>query len=72
MTKREIFGDITKISQGIIMHQVNCQNVMGAGVAKSLYQIYPRVKNSIINLLKNIIHQSNGLVCYKLLKFLIS
>lgn len=44
MTKREIFGDITKISQGIIMHQVNCQNVMGAGVAKSLYQIYPRVK----------------------------
>ena len=34
MTNREILGDITKISQGIIMHQVNCQNVMGAGVAK--------------------------------------
>ena len=44
MTNREILGDITKISQGIIMHQVNCQNVMGAGVAKSLYQTYPQVK----------------------------
>lgn len=44
MTNREILGDITKISQGIIMHQVNCQNIMGAGVAKNLYQTYPQVK----------------------------
>lgn len=44
MTNREIIGDITRISHGLIMHQVNCQNVMGAGVAKNLYQTYPQVK----------------------------
>jgi appr-1-p processing enzyme family len=44
MTNREILGDITRISHGLIMHQVNCQNVMGAGVAKNLYQTYPQVK----------------------------
>ena len=37
-------SDVTKISRGVIMHQVNCQNVMGAGVAKALYTKYPQVK----------------------------
>lgn len=37
-------SDITKITRGVIMHQVNCQNVMGAGVAKALYTKYPQVK----------------------------
>lgn len=36
--------DITTIEKGIIMHQVNCQNVMGAGVAKVLYTKYPKIK----------------------------
>lgn len=36
--------DITTIDKGVIMHQVNCQNVMGAGVAKALYTKYPQVK----------------------------
>ena len=36
--------DITTITKGVIMHQVNCQNVMGAGVAKALYTKYPQVK----------------------------
>ena len=35
--------DITTIAKGVIMHQVNCQNVMGAGVAKALYNKYPQV-----------------------------
>ena len=37
-------ADITTITKGVIMHQVNCQNVMGAGVAKALYTKYPQVK----------------------------
>jgi len=42
---REIIGDITEITNGIIMHQVNCQNVMGSGVARALYEKYPQVKS---------------------------
>ena len=42
---REITGDIIAITDGYIMHQVNCQNVMGAGVAKSLATKYPEIKN---------------------------
>ena len=38
--------DITTIKKGVIMHQVNCQNVMGAGVAKALYTKYPKVKTA--------------------------
>lgn len=40
-----IKGDITSIKKGIIVHQVNCQNAMGSGVAKALYTKYPQVKN---------------------------
>jgi len=36
--------DITTITKGVIMHQVNCQDVMGSGVAKALYTKYPQVK----------------------------
>ena len=36
--------DITTIEKGVIMHQVNCQDVMGAGVAKALYTRHPKVK----------------------------
>jgi len=36
--------DITTIDKGVIMHQVNCQDIMGAGVAKALYTKYPQVK----------------------------
>ena len=43
---RQIQGDLTSINNGYIMHQVNCQNVMGAGVAKALYSKYPRVKEA--------------------------
>lgn len=39
-----ITGDICVIEEGLIMHQVNCQNVMGSGVAKALYEKYPAVK----------------------------
>lgn len=46
---REIIGDITDIKKGAIMHQVNCQAVMGAGVAKALYTKYPQIKRSYLD-----------------------
>ena len=41
-----INGNILDIENGIIIHQVNCQNVMGSGLAKQLYTKYPIVKES--------------------------
>ena len=43
---RQIQSDLTTINNGYIMHQVNCQNVMGAGVAKALYSKYPEIKTA--------------------------
>lgn len=37
-----INGDITKVDKGIIVHQVNCKKVMGAGLAKALREKYPK------------------------------
>lgn len=41
-----ISGNILDINSGIVMQQVNCQNVMGSGVAKALYQKYPIIKEA--------------------------
>ena len=48
-TTRNLVGNIINVPKGVIMHQVNCQNAMGAGVARSLYEAYPpKLKNGII------------------------
>lgn len=39
-----VSGDIVNAKEQIIIHQVNCQNKMGSGVAKALYEKYPEVK----------------------------
>lgn len=39
-----INGDITSLDRGVIIQQVNCQGVMGAGVAKALYTKWPIIK----------------------------
>lgn len=44
--------DITTIEKGVIMHQVNCQDLMGAGVAKAIYLKHPAVKESFHKLAK--------------------
>lgn len=44
--------DITTIEEGIIAHGVNCQKVMGAGVAKAIAKKWPIVKESYYNLSK--------------------
>ena len=36
-------GDIFKGDADIIIHQVNCQGVMGSGVAKQVKDLYPKV-----------------------------
>ena len=42
--KRQITADITTITEGAILHQVNCQDKLGAGVALALATKYPKVK----------------------------
>lgn len=37
-------GDLLLAADEIICHQVNCQGVMGSGVAKALYTKWPEVK----------------------------
>lgn len=39
-----INGNILDVTRGYIVHQVNCQDAMGAGVARALYEKYPKVK----------------------------
>ena len=40
-----IVQDITTVEPpGIIAHGVNCQNIMGSGVAKALFQKWPLVR----------------------------
>lgn len=41
-----INGDITKTEMDIIVQQVNCKGVMGAGLAKQILKVYPFVKKA--------------------------
>lgn len=43
MAIKEIFGDLTKCPIPLIAHQVNCQGVMGAGLARQIREKWPRV-----------------------------
>lgn len=40
-----VHGDILTATEDIICQQVNCQNVMGAGLAKAIYTKWPNVKS---------------------------
>lgn len=40
-----IYGDLLDYAtEGVILHQVNCQNAMGSGFAKAFYTKYPVIK----------------------------
>lgn len=43
---RVMRGDITKVDNGIIAHQVNCQRVASAGLAKSIAEAFPGWKEN--------------------------
>lgn len=37
-----IEGDLLDVTEGVLVHQVNCRQVMGAGLALRIRQAYPR------------------------------
>ena len=41
-----IEGDILNIKNGVIVHQVNCQNAIGAGVSGAIIGKYPQVETA--------------------------
>ncbi len=43
MPVRTVTGDLFQAAEPIIGHQVNCQGVMGSGVAKEMKRLYPEV-----------------------------
>lgn len=44
-----ITGDITSIKNGIIVHQVNCQNKIGRGLSGQIIRLYPLVRQAYHN-----------------------
>lgn len=53
MITRYIKGDITETELKFIAHGVNCQGVMGSGVAKSLFTLWPKVRDSYLDFYEN-------------------
>lgn len=41
---KTITGNILDVKKGFIFHCTNCQNAMGKGVARALYEKWPQVK----------------------------
>ena len=52
-----IEGDITDVTNGIIMHQVNCQNRIGAGVSGAIIKKYPLVEKVYHNSFNNYLNK---------------
>ena len=48
MSVQIIRGDLLEADADIICHQVNCQGVMGAGVAKQIADKWPNVKKEYV------------------------
>ncbi len=46
-------GDLLDVNYGIIAHGVNCQGVMGSGVAKSIRSRYPKVYGKYLNFVQD-------------------
>lgn len=53
MSIKIIKQDITTVETGIIVHQVNCQGVMGSGVAKSIKDRWNVVEKEYKQFIKN-------------------
>lgn len=45
---KQVIGDITTVEKGYILQQVNCQGVMGSGVAKAIYTKWPIVRREYL------------------------
>lgn len=55
MTVKYVDGDMLKGKEDIIVQQVNAKGVMGAGLAKSIYQKYPVVRTDYISAHKRLV-----------------
>lgn len=55
-----INGDVTTATTDVIAHCVNCQFVMGSGVAKALKEKWPEIYNNYINLGKTIAYNNSA------------
>lgn len=59
---REIYADIFALDCDIIAHQVNCQGVMGSGIAKVIREKYPIVYAEYISFVKTFGHYDGDLL----------
>lgn len=55
-----IFGDLLEVKSGIILHQVNKQGVMGAGIALYLAQKYPLLEKEYQDYIQEVKDVSRG------------
>lgn len=51
-------SDITKVTEGIVVHGCNAQGVMGSGVAKQLRATYPAIYDTYRNSLDKFIYSN--------------
>ena len=56
--------DIFNTVDDIIVHQVNCQGVMGSGIAKQVKALYPRVFNAYVEYCKKSNILGTSLIVY--------
>lgn len=61
---KQISGNILDVTEGIIVQQVNCQGVMGAGLAKQICQKYPSVYEHYSGVCGTADKSLLGAVCY--------
>lgn len=56
---KTIIGDLLNAKENLLVHQVNCQGVMGAGIAKQLKNRYPEVFTSYFDVCSRFQDKSN-------------
>jgi O-acetyl-ADP-ribose deacetylase (regulator of RNase III) len=61
---KQISGNILDVTEGIIVQQVNCQGVMGAGLAKQIREKYPHVYENYRDVYEVAEGSLLGVVCY--------
>lgn len=61
-------GDLLKATENIIVHQVNCQGVMGSGLAKQIRSKYPIVYQEYVKLCSRFTDNKNLLGAVQMVK----
>lgn len=56
---KEIYGNLMDYTEGIIAHQVNCRNAIGAGVSGAILKRYPEVGEAYHKEFKNVSNYDN-------------